>query len=38
MFAAVARHLRITRAAKELHLSQPGVTQQLKLLEKGGIF
>jgi len=32
-FAAVARHLSYTRAAHELHLTQPAVSQQLKLLE-----
>ncbi|HKE46411.1 MAG TPA: LysR substrate-binding domain-containing protein [Steroidobacteraceae bacterium] len=32
-FAAVARHLSYTRAAQELHLTQPAVSQQLKLLE-----
>ena len=32
-FAAVARHLSFTRAAQELHLTQPAVSQQLKLLE-----
>lgn len=34
IFATVARHLNITRAAKELHISQPGVSRQLKLLEE----
>jgi DNA-binding transcriptional LysR family regulator len=34
IFAAVARHRNVTRASKELHLSQPGVSQQLKLLER----
>src|SRR6201991_3475123 len=32
-FAAVARHLSFTRAARELHLTQPAVSQQIKLLE-----
>jgi LysR family transcriptional regulator, low CO2-responsive transcriptional regulator len=32
-FSAVARHLSFTRAARELHLTQPAVSQQLKLLE-----
>jgi DNA-binding transcriptional LysR family regulator len=32
-FAAVARHRSFTRAAEELHLTQPAVSQQLKLLE-----
>jgi len=35
IFSVVARHLNITEASKELRLSQPGVTQQLRLLEKG---
>ena len=34
IFATVARHLNITRAAKELHISQPGVSLQLKHLEE----
>jgi DNA-binding transcriptional LysR family regulator len=34
IFAAVARHSSITKAAKELNLSQPAVSQQLKLLEE----
>src|SRR3984893_11120763 len=33
VFAAVARHLSFTRAARELHLTQPAVSQQVKLLE-----
>ena len=33
VFAAVARHLSFTRAARELHLTQPAVSQQIKLLE-----
>lgn len=33
VFATVARHLSFTRAAHELHLTQPAVSQQLKLLE-----
>ena len=33
VFAAVARHLSFTRAAKELHLSQPAVSMQIKQLE-----
>ena len=32
-FAAVARHLNITRAAKELRTSQPGLSKQLKTLQ-----
>ena len=32
-FAAVARLRSFTRAAQELHLTQPAVSQQLKLLE-----
>lgn len=34
VFAAVARHLSFTRAASELHLTQPAVSQQVKLLEE----
>ena len=34
IFEAVARHLNITRASQELHMSQPAVLQQLKLLEE----
>ncbi len=34
IFQSVARHLNITRASQELHMSQPGVSQQLKLLEQ----
>lgn len=33
VFAAVARHLSFTRAARELHLTQPAVSQQMRLLE-----
>jgi len=33
IFAAVARHLNVTRAAKKLNISQPSVSQQVKLLE-----
>ena len=33
IFAAVAKHRNVTRASQELHISQPGVSQQLKLLE-----
>jgi len=33
VFAAVARQLSFTRAARELHLTQPAVSQQVKLLE-----
>jgi LysR family transcriptional regulator, low CO2-responsive transcriptional regulator len=33
VFAAVARHLSFTKAARELHLTQPAVSQQVKLLE-----
>ncbi|MET0497184.1 MAG: LysR family transcriptional regulator [Steroidobacteraceae bacterium] len=33
VFAMVARHLSFTRAARELHLTQPAVSQQIKLLE-----
>jgi DNA-binding transcriptional LysR family regulator len=34
IFDSVARHLNITNASVELHMSQPAVTHQLKLLEK----
>lgn len=34
VFAAVARNLSFTRAARELHLTQPAVSQQMKLLEE----
>jgi DNA-binding transcriptional LysR family regulator len=34
VFATVARHLSFTRAARELHLTQPAVSQQVKLLEQ----
>ena len=34
VFAAVARQLSFTRAARELHLTQPAVSQQVKLLEQ----
>src|SRR2546430_14330028 len=34
VFAAVARHLSFTRAARELHLTQPAVSQQVKLLQQ----
>lgn len=34
IFDSVARHLNITNAASELHMSQPSVTHQLKLLEQ----
>ncbi len=33
-FAAVAQHLSLTRAAAELHLSQPAVTQHIASLEQ----
>lgn len=33
-FAAVAKHRNVTRASEELHISQPAVTKQLKLLEE----
>jgi LysR family transcriptional regulator, low CO2-responsive transcriptional regulator len=33
VFASVARHLSFTRAARELHLTQPAVSQQIRLLE-----
>jgi DNA-binding transcriptional LysR family regulator len=34
IFESVARHLNITRASQELHMSQPAVSQKLKLLEE----
>lgn len=34
VFAAVAQQKSFTRAARELHLTQPAVSQQLKLLEE----
>ena len=34
VFAAVARNLSFTKAARELHLTQPAVSQQVKLLEE----
>lgn len=33
IFSSIARHLNVTRAAGELHISQPSVTYQLKLLQ-----
>jgi LysR family transcriptional regulator, transcriptional activator of the cysJI operon len=34
IFVTVSRHLNITRASQELHISQPSVSQHLKLLEE----
>ena len=34
VFTAVARYRSFTRAARELHLTQPAVSQQIKLLEQ----
>jgi len=34
IFESVARHLNVTKASQELHMSQPGVSQQVKLLEQ----
>lgn len=33
VFASIARHRSFTQAARELHLTQPAVSQQMKLLE-----
>jgi len=33
IFASVAKHFSITKAAEELYMSQPAVSHQLKLLE-----
>ena len=33
IFAAIAKHLNVTKAARELHISQSSVSHQLKLLE-----
>jgi DNA-binding transcriptional LysR family regulator len=33
IFEAVARHLSFTRASRELHLTQPAVSMQVKQLE-----
>ncbi len=35
IFEAVARHLSFTRAASELHLTQPAVSMQVRQLEEG---
>jgi DNA-binding transcriptional LysR family regulator len=34
IFECVVRHLSVTKASMELHLTQPSVSQQLKLLEE----
>jgi DNA-binding transcriptional LysR family regulator len=34
IFESVARHLNVTRASRELHMSQPAVSQLVKLLEQ----
>jgi len=34
IFESVARHLNVTKASQELHMSQPAVSQQLKLLDQ----
>ena len=34
IFRAVARHLNVTKASRELHISQPGVSRHLKLLQQ----
>jgi DNA-binding transcriptional LysR family regulator len=33
-FAAIAKHENLTRASEELHVSQPSVSQQLRVLER----
>src|SRR3954469_3696482 len=33
-FAAVARHRHFTRASEELHVAQPGLSQQIRQLER----
>lgn len=34
MFAAIAKYRNVTRAARELHITQPAMTHQLKLLQE----
>ena len=34
IFESISRHLNVTNAARELHMSQPAVSSQLKLLEQ----
>ena len=34
VFESVARHLSFSRAAEDLHLTQPGVSMQIKQLEE----
>jgi DNA-binding transcriptional LysR family regulator len=34
IFESMSRHLNVTAASRELHMSQPGVSQQVKLLEQ----
>ena len=34
IFESVVRHMNITKASAALHMSQPSVSQQLKLLEE----
>jgi DNA-binding transcriptional LysR family regulator len=34
IFSSVAKHLNVTKASFELHLSQPSISQQLKLLQQ----
>ena len=33
-FESVSRHLHFTRAAEELHVAQPSVSQQIRKLER----
>ncbi len=34
VFSTIANHLNITKAARELHISQPAISRQLKILER----
>lgn len=37
-FLAVCRHMNFTRAAEELHITQPGVSRHIHQLEEGVTF